>query len=465
MIDITGAKAHTEQRALAALVDFAALSADDSVVIIAGFNQNFPPINNVNETATSDDETIRISEDTLLVDEKFAERIMNEVQHRLDQGGEVILYSFLSRVGDAFRSKFAGIPAASYESIGRIMAGTAADSAVTVNWDSRFMDEDEAVSHLVSAVASRPEGVYQTALHDLLVQRDKRFEKRDGSFTSSKGFMKLLVKLGIERGLIGVLKDGQNPTNPMLTVSSTPARGAGNHTAVHGTTSPTPEARREKPSPGSGSGSRELAQYYWDLMREHRVGPYQQVREHIYNALERSVQESTDHGPTSTAEEIIERAIAVVRKAWVIPNGRKNLPWDDVQEFLRKLLREEPVLRSGEQLIGPWYGIGEPKVTDILPKFRERLDGQCLRFLLNLSEVSVSEKAALASVLFNSPTEDNQRRVQDIIEGMLHSSELLIDKATGALSLLPRNPPTRGNSVDASIEKLTDTSETTAHDE
>lgn len=163
-------------------------------------------------------------------------------------------------------------------------------------------------------------------------------------------------------------------------------------------------------------------------------GPFEMVREAIYD----EIQAIAFSDARLSANQIVHESVKAVRQDHATPAGKKGLPWERVRSFMKALLWEEPVLMSSGNLVRPEAGFEKPIVDHLDPDFRDKLDARIILFLLDTGvHVYLTDVPSLATLLFNSPKDENHPRVERLLESLWKAGKITIDPQTEQISRTP----------------------------
>ncbi|KFF59991.1 hypothetical protein JF66_07430 [Cryobacterium sp. MLB-32] len=416
VIDLSGAKEKSESESIRSLEE--KVTSEDALTYLLTMRQEF--------IGRSNAKVVRFLDAELTDDSAHAAKILGQVEAAKESGESVVVSSYLSRVGSLISSKYGDDHTVTYEPLARLAHRVPAEIARSDgDSTSALMSSEEIVTHVVAAIGSSSSGgVDQTALRTLLATRDQRFAKDAGPVEwKQQGFIGRIVNLAVSAGLVRAIA-GERAPQVNLTLTPAGQRSLATHTdeqpAVLTTMESNTEDKREE-------GKDPKVQEWWDVLGSHGFGPFQQVRLELYSALRAIV---TEESGSLDGINLIKRATHRVRAE----SGRK-LPWQKVQEFLRTLLREELVLRSGEDLVSPRFGINEPKIDDLVDSFDLALDARLLVLLVKIGGIVHHDDTwRIAAALFNSRASED--RADQVFLAALATGEVTIDPIMGQLFLV-----------------------------
>lgn len=417
VIDLSGAKAKTEDETVRSLEDN--VVAEDSLTYLASVRQDF--------TARDDARVVRYLDTELMDDSAHMEAIFRQVDSALGDAGDVTIASYLPRVGTHIASKYSDNEAVSFEHLARLTRRDAPTTTTAAN-DSTvtMMPDDEIVSHVVGAIGSARSGVVdQTMLRPLLISRDARFDKEAGPLEwTQQGFVGRIVELAVAAGLVRVSPGAKAPSTH-LSLTTAGQRAFASQAE--------PGARREHPSVADREeGKDPKVQEWWDALASHGYGPFQQVRQDLYDTLRTMIER--DPGGVDGIN-LIKQATRHVRET-----SDFKLPWQKVQEFLRTLLREELVLVANGVLISPRFGVDEPKIDSLADSFDLALDARLVILLVKIGGVVHHDDTwRLAAALYNKRSFED--RAEQVFLAALATGEVTIDPTMGQLFLAVETDP------------------------
>jgi hypothetical protein len=172
-------------------------------------------------------------------------------------------------------------------------------------------------------------------------------------------------------------------------------------------------------------------------MREKLFGPYQEVRDAVYDEIDKLVNGSERR----TVRELLYSAVEAVRlqveearargEQHLIKGLERGYPWSNLRAFLTILFTRRPVLRNGDALVTASWRDRGLEVDGADQNWRTMLDAELIVFLLeNQCVIDAYSEDDLAGALFNSRRPDAVRRVQDCISHLIESNrcEVLGDR-------------------------------------
>ncbi|WP_149264992.1 hypothetical protein [Actinomadura sp. K4S16] len=308
----------------------------------------------------------------------------------------------------------------------------------TFDWDDTWMRREDAVNTLVHVIGHSSARVRMTDLRKLLAAHDPRFRKQVGTFTARPKFMSTLVSLAVERNLVAITTTTAGDNNPY--VELTPAGRSRLAPAPAPVQSPPPvsAAAHVVPPPQE---PRSLSHLCVDVLRQNDMGPFQELRERIYNEIERLVGEKS-----RTPDRLIRDAVQAVRdKSDDAPSksGRK-FPWGRVRAFLAKLTRQVPVFLSQGEPVAVSLGNNGGVVDALADDWWRMLDGELVCFILGKGVVITQyDYEELAGALYNSRQPqyyDKAQEVVDYLAGAGRISEAPGDEMRIVLAAPPEPP-------------------------
>ena len=184
-------------------------------------------------------------------------------------------------------------------------------------WPETFYPLKNALEVLRKAVIKRGGTVRMTSLRPAMSIEDPRFKKNasDPTPLDQQFIVKLLIREAVSKGLVKLVGPSDNPFIELMAETAVPPEAAPTQTYVR-------ESDR-----------------FISILREAGMGPFQQVRWAIYDAID----ESLTNNSTPTIDSLLNIAVSQVRsdievaaaegKIYLVKPGQR-LPWSQVRGFV-----------------------------------------------------------------------------------------------------------------------------------
>jgi hypothetical protein len=282
-----------------------------------------------------------------------------------------------------------------------------------VAWQDSFMPLADAVKYLVRALKEAGGSERKTNLRGRLAKLNSKFAKDGtGSFSNTPKFISILVSAAQEKNLVHSEGVGPNP-NIVLT-------GNGK---VQGQWQ---ELETSKLESSINQDDARDSDRYLTLLRSKGFGPFQEVREAVYDAMEGIL----DSGAKVTIRDLLYGAVDRVRQdvEEAQQTGRHHLlfdpsrgyPWSRVRSFMSVLLTRCLVLKSGDDLVGATWTELKREVTSFELNWRTRLDSEFIVFLLeNGCVINMHTAEDLSGAIYNTRRPSGTEKVEECISYLI----------------------------------------------
>jgi|GEM_PF-5370335 len=188
---------------------------------------------------------------------------------------------------------------------------------------------------------------------------------------------------------------------------------------------PEPKSESSKASPAIAppSPDRTDTGKIIDILRTLTYGPFSNVRETLFDALEESVQTK------GTLGDVIESAVAGAKTK--LQNA--TYPWRYVRRFLERLLTDVPVLldESGNP-VKPSFETLETRIAALANNWRNLLTGQIIYKAIVGAGAIPFDLVSLTEALFGQHTAQKEKLTRDAITSLLTNHRVVLDN-DGAL--------------------------------
>lgn len=263
-------------------------------------------------------------------------------------------------------------------------------------WPEAYYPLKGALKKLELAIQRNGGTVRMTNLRPALTILDQKFKKNVIHPTplDAPGCMGILVQEAVVRGIVRTEGHASNPFIS-LTANAGTTQAAQVDSIPHGSVVESISFERE-------------SDRYVHLLRKANLGPFQQVRWAIYDALE----ESLANQGAATVGSLLDCAVKKVRsdvesarvdgKQYLV-RMNVNLPWSQVRSFLGLLCTRAPVLQTAQgEVRADWSNLGEV-VTGLVDSWRQVLDAQLVVYLID-SGCSINQytEVELSGAIYNS---------------------------------------------------------------
>ncbi len=388
LVDLTRAFSGSERTVVDRVETLDGYPGDASVTLLALTGQ-VGALGNVRQTVRSID---RVSTD----EDGILRECMHIVNENLQQAGPddaVILRTFRPKLMNA------------------ALALALADSRLIVErmptheqagteWPRNFIPLEEALRHLTQAVGAAAVEVNQTSLRQELERVSPRWAKKSEPAAQTPGLISMLVSEGIKRQLIREETVPDRPGRPNFV----PGPQAG---TFRPPSFPAPHAA----GVGAADTTITLSTKYIESLRSASMGPFQEVRWDIYDAVEAHLHEEL------SARELLRVAVAEVRaEKDALLSRRKPFPWSRVRVFLVRLASRAGVFLHDKDVV--WHSLNDSgiAVNGLVPEWRLVLDAELFKELLRagleINQFSVDE---LAGALYNKRDDVQLDRAMDLM--------------------------------------------------
>ncbi|MGW7483479.1 hypothetical protein ACWGH8_33400 [Nonomuraea muscovyensis] len=346
--------------------------------------------------------------------------IYNSVQAGLAVGEIVDVFSFrppVKAMVDAAALTYPG--KVSYETLHKYTSKSRPDS---LQWDDGFMPQKEAARHLAAALYRAGKPVRKTDLRTLLEAQDHRFEKGHHDFAAGNGFISCLVTVGENSGLVRVVGENPNPSIE-LTQQGMELVRAEDMAGFHSSLSYLECAREAR--------HQRLSDEYITILRSGNLGPFQQVRRAVYEAMEAILAEAEITGRKPAVYELILKAVTHVREMpseELFKSPGRPYPWAKVASFIAALVNRRPVLLSDEGPVRYKFREMNKPVCSLENEWQLKLDGELILYLLdNNAPIVETELGDLSGALYNSRNEEAQKRTIEVLNLLLEEGKVVED--------------------------------------
>jgi hypothetical protein len=352
------------------------------------------------------------------------------VEEAVDNEEPVIIFSFSPRV------KLQVTTEASLQSsqtrfidLREVIRKTPAMEALTT-WPTDFMPLEQALKAVRQAIVKQGGSLKQTQLRPALVAVNTAFRKDPGrnAVSDNPKFISLIVREASDNGLIELQGSSADPLlklrnpAPLVHVDET-----AEHEAIMTAEPALPAASLSRVTEGNRESDR-----YLDLLRKHHIGPFQEVRIAIYDAIEAAL----DGSQPVTIRSLLSDSVQKVRdeiddgrkdgRLYLIKSMDRNMPWGRVRGFITLLMSRAPVLLSGEEaLSASWTNLNHD-VDGLAEDWRLKLDSQLICFLLEHGcLLGIYSEEDLAGALYNDRSKTSE--VQDCFAYLDQSGLCTVD--------------------------------------
>lgn len=280
------------------------------------------------------------------------------------------------------------------------------------------VSETEALAVLKAALegkgaTSRATAVQQTNLRPLMSSRDARFYKANPA-TNAPNYISSLLQRAQHAGLVGVESVANNPwiwlaAKPQLDLIDT-GKATFGKVVEAAANAPGGAADVVAKTPlGKGTNTRP-EEIYTAILRNHKMGPFANVRDDLYAALEKL------SGQKMPLDRLITACITKAQEAHTAQKDSK-IPWKtSIRNFLVKLLTRRPVLRDAEDnYVTPSFHTGQTAIHGVDPEFRNMLDGDLVMFLLEQgAEIKYEDRGSVVGALYMTRDSNFQDQLDDV---------------------------------------------------
>lgn len=271
------------------------------------------------------------------------------------------------------------------------------------------VSDSEAVALLVEVLKQKgadspAKAIKKTALRPLMSERDARFFKANPA-TGNAYYIGSLLTRARAAGLIEVEARANNADIWLGRPSQMNLMGVSRAAA------PTPAAMNDAPKPRLSS-----EEHYDQILRSNTMGPFANVRDELYAALEEILSRKL------TLDKLLTECITTA-KSKLQGERDKGIPWGKVRAFFVALLTRCPVLRDSDgKPVTPCFQSMRAVIESVDADFKEKLDGELVLFILeNGAEIRYVDMPALVATLYMTREEKFENRLTDVL-ARLHGS-------------------------------------------
>lgn len=258
---------------------------------------------------------------------------------------------------------------------------------------------------------SKEKAVQKTSIRPLLAERDARFSKLNPA-TSSPNFVTKLLDRAKHAGWLAAEDTQGNNANVWLVQESA---SAAKLTLVESVAAAPPLASPIAPA-RTPVAAKDL---YPAILKSNNMGPFQNLRDDLYTALESTASQRLPLEQVITACTDATRAKHSTAK-------ESEIPWTTVRNFFIGLLSRQPVLLTdtGETVV-PSFQTRRTVISRLDPQFRERLDGELVLFLLRQgAEILYMDAPALVGTLYPTREGKWEDRLNKVIGYLTDSGQI-----------------------------------------
>jgi|GEM_PF-6657695 len=389
LVDLTRAHGGTERTVVDRIETLDGYPGDGAVELLALTSQ-LAAISHVKQTVRSIDRT-RTDEEGIL---RECMQVIYATLRQATPDSNVTLRTYRPKLMAAASAMALGDPRLIVERMPtHEQAGT--------EWPKNYIPLEEALRHLTRAVGSATTEVNQTSLRHELELVSSRWAKQSEPAAQTPGLVSMLVSEGIKRQLIREETVPDRPGRPNFVLGPEAAK-------LKGTPGPAP-------SP-TGSGATfeplKLSTMYIDSLRGANMGPFQEVRWDVYDAVESRL------GEGLSARELLRAAVADVKEEKnTLLSRRKPFPWSRVRVFMVRLTSRAGVLLHDQDVV--WHSLEDSGmvVNGLVPNWRLVLDAELFKELL-LAGLEINQFSAdeLAGALYNKRDDEQLDRAMDLMK-------------------------------------------------
>lgn len=385
LVDLTRAYSGSERSVIERIEALDGYPDDGSVTLLALSNQvavlgtTRQTVHRINRTPTDETGILR---DCM--------QMVNECLQQAGPNGTVNLRTFRPQLMNAASALALGDSRLTVERM-------PTHDQISGTWPKNYIRLEEALNHLTQAIGSATVAVNQTSLRQELERISPRWAKKSEPGAQTPGLISLLVNEGIKRQLIREETVPDRPGRPNFVLGQAAA--------------PPSEPATSAAENGATRVTDTLSTKYIEALRGAGMGPFQEVRWDVYDALEAHL------GDGLSARDLLRTAVADVRgEKDVLLSRRKPFPWSRVRVFLVQLSNRAGAFLHNQEVVRHSLHDSEITVNGLVSDWRFVLDAELFKELLRAGlEVSQFSVDELAGALYNKREDAQLDRAIDLM--------------------------------------------------